>query len=101
MTDTCKAVLNGTLGGHEQEVLSHPHHRLHIVVSRGRGLLKAPTRNLSVGTGFGLAVLGNFVSRSQLANHLARVVIGDEREPAFLLVPTVMDMYRCATSPIC
>lgn len=99
VTDTCKAVLNGTVGGHEHEITSHPHYRLQILVSRGRGLLKAPRRNVSVGTGFGLAVLGNLVSRSQLANHLARVVISDEREPAFWL-KAKFDAFHTAFTPL-
>lgn len=85
VSDTCERFLAEFITGHEQHTIAHPHHRLQILVSRGRKLLKAPTRNLSVTAGFGLAVLGNLVSRSQLANHLSRVVVGDERDPAFWL----------------
>lgn len=85
VTESCEKLLAGFIGGYETEVATHPHHRLHILVSRGRKLLRAPQRNLSVAAGFGLAVLGNMVSRSQLANHLARIVVGDERDPAFWL----------------
>jgi hypothetical protein len=81
----CADLLAGVLAGHEREITSHPHYRLHILVSRGRKLLKAPRRNLAVSAGFGLAVLGNLVSRTQLAQHLARVVIGDQRDPVFWL----------------
>ncbi|WP_233575500.1 patatin-like phospholipase family protein [Noviherbaspirillum saxi] len=82
VSDTCRNVLDGVISGHEHEVTTHLHYRLNILISRGLGLLKAPTRNAAVGTGFGLAVLGNLVSRSQLASHLARVVVGDQREPS-------------------
>lgn len=85
VTQACEELLAGFVGGHEEEITAHPHHRLQILVSRGRRLLKAPRRNISLTAGFGLAVLGNLVARSQLANHLARVVIGDERDPAFWL----------------
>lgn len=85
VTQTCERLLEEFVAGLDEEVASHPHHRLHILVSRGRGLLRAPRHNLAVTAGFGLAVMGNLVSRSQLANHLARVIISDERDPAFWL----------------
>jgi hypothetical protein len=83
VSDSCERFLADFIVGHESFITNHPHYRLQILVSRGRKLLKAPKRNITVTAGFGLAVLGNLVSRSQLANHLSRVVIGDERDPAF------------------
>ena len=85
VSDSCERFLADLITGHEHHITSHAHFRLQILVSRGRKLLKAPRRNLTVTAGFGLAVLGNLVSRSQLANHLSRVVIGDARDPAFWL----------------
>ncbi|HEY8607162.1 MAG TPA: patatin-like phospholipase family protein [Noviherbaspirillum sp.] len=85
VTETCQNVLGGLLDGHEAEIVSHPHYRLQVLVSRGRGLLRAPRRNLALSSGFGLAVLGNLASRARLADHLARVVIGDARDPLFWL----------------
>lgn len=85
VSQSCEQFLSALIAGHEKEVTSHPQNRLQILVSRGRGLLNAPRRNISVSAGFGLAVLGNLVSRSQLANHLARVVVGDPRDPSFWL----------------
>jgi hypothetical protein len=85
VTDACKDMLQAVIGGHEREILSHPHYRLHVLAARGRGLLRAPRRNLPVAAGFGIAVLGNVASRHQLASHLARVVIGDARDPVFWL----------------
>jgi len=85
ISSACRALLADFVGEHADQIASHPHHRLQILVSRGRRLLKAPRRNLSVSAGFGLAVLGNLLSRSQLAHHLARVVVSDERDPAFWL----------------
>jgi hypothetical protein len=85
VTQTCNNVLGGLIAGSENALTSHPRHRLQIIVSRGRGLLKTPGRKLGVGAGFSLAVLGNLTSRSQLARHLDRVIIGDQRDPAFWL----------------
>jgi hypothetical protein len=85
VTETCENVLGGLLDGHEMEIAHHPHHRLQILVARGRGLLQAPRRNLALCSGFGLAVLGNLASRARLADHLGRVVIGDARDPLFWL----------------
>ncbi|TFW07920.1 patatin-like phospholipase family protein [Oxalobacteraceae bacterium OM1] len=85
VTDSCRAVLHGVIGGHEAEILDHPHYRLHVMTVRGRGLLHAPRSKASAATGFGLAVLGNFAARTQLANHLERVVFGDVRDPVFWL----------------
>lgn len=85
VTESCETLLTSVIGGYEEEIANHPQHRLHILVSRGRRLLDTPKGKAAVGAGFGLAALGNLASRSQLANHLARVVIGDERDPAFWL----------------
>ncbi|WP_136413288.1 patatin-like phospholipase family protein [Herbaspirillum sp. ST 5-3] len=85
VTESCERFLAEFIGGREKQITSHPYHRLQILASRGRRLLKAPRGNISLTAGFGLAVIGNLASRSQLANHLARVVIGDERDPAFWL----------------
>jgi predicted acylesterase/phospholipase RssA len=85
VTQTCLDFLDGMIGGHEKEIVTHPHYRLHILASRGKALLKNPKRNLTATAGFGLAVLSNLLARRQLATHLGRVVISDAREPAFWL----------------
>ncbi|GIZ50860.1 patatin-like phospholipase family protein [Noviherbaspirillum aridicola] len=85
VTETCENVLGGLIDGYESEIVNHPYHRLQILVARGRGLLRAPRRNLMLSAGFGLAVLGNLAARSRLADHLGRVVIGDARDPLFWL----------------
>ncbi|RJG04978.1 patatin-like phospholipase family protein [Noviherbaspirillum cavernae] len=85
VTEFCKQLLGDFMGGHESEVTQHPHHRLHILASRGSRLLKAPRLKISEMAGFSAAVLGNLISRSQLAHHLERVVLGDARDPAFWL----------------
>jgi hypothetical protein len=81
----CKDLLTGFLDGHENEIVSHPHFRLHVLASRGRGLLNAPRNRLAITAGFGIAISRNLFSRAQLAHHLARVVIGDTRDPMFWL----------------
>lgn len=82
VSDACVRLLDDFIAGHAHRIANHPHHRLQILVSRGRRLLKAPVRNLAVSAGFGLAALGNLVSRARLGDHLSRVVIGDQRDPA-------------------
>lgn len=86
VSSTCTDFLGAFIGGHEQEISGHPHHRLQILTARGRGpFLEAPGRNLTLTAGFGLAVMGNMLSRSQLSKHLSRVIVGDARDPAFWL----------------
>lgn len=82
VTDSVNEFLAAFIGGHEHEIASHPHHRLHLLMARGRRLLKAPRRRLTASAGFGMAVLGNLFARAQLANHLERVVVADQRDPA-------------------
>jgi hypothetical protein len=81
----CQDLLADFLGTHEQEIVSHPYFRLHVLASRGRGLLNAPQNPLTIAAGFGSAVSRNLFSRAQLAHHLERVVIGDTRDPMFWL----------------
>lgn len=85
VTQTCERLLSEFIGDHEIEITNHPHYRLQILISRGRRLLNAPRHSIAITAGFGLATLSNVISRSQLANHLSRVIIGDERDPAFWL----------------
>ena len=85
ITLSCVKLLDNFIGGHEQEVVSHPFHRLHILTVRGRRLLRAPKRKLTAAAGFTFATLDNLVSRAALARHLERVVIGDQRDPVFWL----------------
>jgi len=80
VTDTCEQMLAGMIGGHETEITQHPHYQLQVLTARGRRLLHAPAGNAAIGAGFGLATLGNLAARAQLAPHLARVVIGDQRD---------------------
>lgn len=85
VTESFVQFIDGLVNGHEAEILSHPHHRLHILTARGRRLLASPQKPLAVLSGFALAVMGNLLSRSGLAHHLSRVVIADPRDPALWL----------------
>jgi hypothetical protein len=85
VTEVCGDLLADFIGGHEAEIVSHPHNRLHILTSCGRRLLHAPRRRLLATAGFSLAILGNIISRTQFANYFARVVFSDARDPAFWL----------------
>jgi hypothetical protein len=80
VTARCQQLLDDFLNGHEAEVVAHPHHRLHILASRGRGLLKAPRSKISATAGFSAAVVSNMVSRDHLARHLQRVILADMRD---------------------
>lgn len=99
MSDACKGIIADFLGGHQQEICAHPHYRLQILTARGRGLLHPPHRNIALGAGFGLTALGNATSRSRLADHLARVVIGDRRDAAAWLKKT-FDTFDTCFAPL-
>jgi len=64
----------------EDEVLSHPWARLHVITAAGRGLV-ASERRLLLMAGMAVAAAGNLVSRRTLAWQLRRVIFhscGDE-----------------------
>lgn len=85
VSDVCRQLLRDFIGAYQTESTAHPYHRLHILTSRGRRLLKAPQRKLATMAGFTAATLANLASRARLADHLERVVIGDARDPTFWL----------------
>ena len=79
-------VVQGLLGefvrGHEDDIVSHPHHRLHLLAVRGKGGLAAPAHPRAELRGFAAAALHNAGSRDWLGRLLERVVIGDARSKA-------------------
>lgn len=85
VTDTCIDLIANFIGGHEQEIVDHPHYRLNMIAVRGRRLLRAPKRRATMIGGFAAATLANLASRASLGRHLERVVIGDVRDPSFWL----------------
>ena len=79
-------VVQGLLGefvrGHEDDIVSHPHHRLHLLAVRGKGGLAAPQHSRAELRGFATAALHNACSRAWLGRMMERVVIGDARTQA-------------------
>lgn len=59
-------------------MLQHPNWHLHVITSRGRGILHAPGRWGSV-AGFAGLALGNTVSRRQVGRWLERTVFSSDR----------------------
>jgi hypothetical protein len=75
----CRQLLGDFIGGRAHEILSHPHHRLHMLTVRGRGALAAPPGRRAEMKGFAAAALRNLASRERLGGMLERVVVGDAR----------------------
>jgi hypothetical protein len=65
--------------GHEQDIVNHPHHRLHLITVRGKGALASARHPGAQKLGFAAAALHNLASRERLGTLLERVVIGDKR----------------------
>lgn len=83
---SAREMLAGLFAGREDEILSSPGYRLHILAVRGRWPL---TRDTGVTTtfGFGMAAMANVLGRRHLANFIDRTVFHDPRErPPFLAV---------------
>ncbi|TQK04960.1 patatin-like phospholipase family protein [Herbaspirillum sp. SJZ107] len=79
-------VVQGLLGefvrGHEEDIVSHPDYRLHLITVRGKRGLAAPGHKYAEMRGFAAAALHNLASRDRLAQLMDRVVIGDRRADA-------------------
>ena len=89
----CRKLLADFVGGHELEVVRHPHYRLHLLTNRGLRGLAAPAHRRAEMTGFLTAALLNLGSRARLAHLLERVVVSDRRgAPAWLEQP--FDRFR-------
>ncbi len=95
------ARLSERFGGSEHEVLSHPSFRLHVVVARGRHLLRRDGQagsRLTTPLGYLGAFAANAVHRRALGLWLERVVLSDARTP----LPLPLDDYptrRVALTP--
>lgn len=74
-----KHLVRAFVQGHEDDILRHPHHRLHVVAARGRGPLAAPAHRRAELTGFIVAALRNATGRARLRHVLERVVLADAR----------------------
>jgi hypothetical protein len=75
-----QALLRDFVSGHEDDIVNHPHHRLHLLTVRGKGALAAPAHRRAEMRGFAAAALHNLASRERLGRLLERVVIGDGRD---------------------
>jgi hypothetical protein len=75
-------LLREFVSGHEDDIVNHPHHRLHLLTVRGKRSLAAPRHHYAEMRGFAAAALHNLASRERLGKLLERVVIGDKRSQA-------------------
>jgi len=82
INDVVRALLYAFVSGHEDDIVQHPQHRLHLLAVRGKGALAAPAHRRAEMRGFAAAALTNVASRARLGGLLERVVIADCRAPA-------------------
>ena len=80
--EVVQGLLREFVSGHEDDILSHPQHHLHLLAVRGKGVLARPAHRRAEMRGFAAAALTNFASRERLGGLLERVVIADARVPA-------------------
>lgn len=80
--DVVRGLLGELVRGHEDDIVNHPHHRLHVLTVRGKQALAAPGDQRAELRGFAQAALHNAASRERLARMMDRVVIGDHRARA-------------------
>ncbi|MEY4303256.1 MAG: hypothetical protein RJB06_1663, partial [Pseudomonadota bacterium] len=73
VSDSFRENLNVFYGGSIESLLTHPRYRLHVLTSRGKGLLKREHRVLSP-LGYGAAFLSNVFHRKAMGALLERVV---------------------------
>jgi len=80
--EVVQGLLKEFVRGHENDIVNHPQHRLHLLTVRGKRLLSAPGHRYAEMKGFAAAALHNLASRDRLAHLMDRVVIGDVRSSA-------------------
>ena len=97
--EVVQGLLNEFVRGHEDDIVNHPHHRLHLLTVRGKRLLSAPGHRYAEMKGFATAALHNLASRDRLAHLMDRVVIGDARGGAAWLRDT-FDGFATHFSPL-
>jgi len=85
VTKEIQSLLQAFIGGYEHEIVQQPLHRLHLMTNRGRGVLNLPHSEAKAKLGFVAAAFANLTSRSHLAKHLDRIIVGDVRDPLFWL----------------
>jgi hypothetical protein len=80
--DVVRELLRDLVSGHEDDIVNHPHHRLHLLAVRGKGALAAPGHRRAEMRGFAAAALHNLASRERLGKMLERVVFKVQRADA-------------------
>lgn len=80
--EVVRELLRDFVSGHEDDIVSHPQHRLHLLTVRGKRALASPRHRYAEMRGFASAALHNLASRERLGRLLERVVIGDVRADA-------------------
>ena len=80
VSQSARDMLGALFAGREDEILAHPHYRLHVLTVRGRWPL---TRDSRFGTslGFGMAAMANALGRRHLSRFIDRAVFHDPRSP--------------------
>ncbi|HEY2628357.1 MAG TPA: patatin-like phospholipase family protein [Usitatibacter sp.] len=79
VSQSARKMLEELFAGREDEILAHPHYRLHILAVRGRWPLTNASRTATA-VGFGLAAMANVVGRNHLARFIDRTIFHDARE---------------------
>ena len=97
--DVCQQFLADFVGGFEEEVVSHPRHRLHLLTVRGLRGLAAPAHRPAEIAGFVAATLLNMASRERLAHMLERVVVSTGQGAPAWLAPR-FDKFTTHFSPL-
>jgi Patatin-like phospholipase len=94
VSDSARTMLSGLFSGHEDEILGHPHYRLHILTVRGRWPLTRDS-SLTTSLGFGMAAMANALGRRHLARFIDRTIFHDAREhPAFFRTGSRFDAFH-------
>jgi hypothetical protein len=76
---SAREMLGALFAGREEEILSNPHYRLHILTVRGRWPLTRDS-SLSTSLGFGMAAMANVLGRRHLARFIDRTIFHDARD---------------------
>jgi len=94
VSDAAREMLAGLFRGHEDEILAHPHYRLHIITVRGKWPLTRDS-SLTTSLGFGMAAMANTIGRRHLARFMDRTIFHDAREhPAFFRTGSRFDAFH-------
>ncbi|HUQ29739.1 MAG TPA: patatin-like phospholipase family protein [Usitatibacter sp.] len=94
VSESARTMLTALFSGREDEILAHPHYRLHILTVRGRWPLTRDSA-LTTSLGFGMAAMANALGRRHLARFIERAIFHDSREhPAFFRTGSRFDAFN-------